>query len=107
MNGNASEWLSAVDGLADVHQRLRATLEKQLAANLRRLGRCIAQLEQSAHVSLDGWRMLETIVPQFAESLCDLLERGQKKELAADVLARLRAGGRRYAWGRPGSGKEG
>src|SRR5262245_35300457 len=35
MNGNASEWLSAVDGLADVHARLRSVvLENMLAVDL-------------------------------------------------------------------------
>ncbi len=32
MNGNVSEWLSAVDGLADVHERLRRVLIENMPA---------------------------------------------------------------------------
>jgi DNA adenine methylase len=32
MNGNVSEWLSAVDGLADVHARLRRVLVENMPA---------------------------------------------------------------------------
>jgi hypothetical protein len=62
----------------------KANLEKQLAANLRRLGRCIAHLEQSAHVSPDGWRMLETMDKELLKTF--------HPRAATDVLARLMAG---------------